>query len=156
MARQAPPDSNLYPEGRFAISLLENRENALLFLKRAADARLGAGLWGFPAGHIEPGEGPEACALREIHEEIGGGCRILLLNRLGPVRDTFYGGVFEIHLFHYRWHGGVVSLNDEHSAYAWVGRDDYRAYPVMDGIDEDIAYFGIWPRRFLNADRLPR
>jgi hypothetical protein len=24
----------------------------------------------------------------------------------------------------------------------------------MDGIDEDIAYFGIWPRAYLNADRL--
>ena len=27
--------------------------------------------WGFPKGHIEPGESPEAAALREISEETG-------------------------------------------------------------------------------------
>jgi 8-oxo-dGTP pyrophosphatase MutT (NUDIX family) len=143
-------------QARYAICLIENQDNALLFVKRAAGASLGPVLWGFPAGHIEAGEGPEDCALRELREEIGGDCRFDLVNRLGPVRDTFYGGVFEIHLFHYLWQGGVVTLNEEHSDYAWVGREDYRSYPVMDGIDEDIAYFGIWPRRFLNADRLPR
>ncbi len=143
-------------QARYAICLVEDEDHALLFLKRAAGATLGAGLWGFPAGHIEAGEGAEDCARRELREEIGGGCRLELVNRIGPVRDTYYGGVFEIYLFHYRWQGGVVRLNDEHSAYAWVSREDYRAYPVMDGIDEDIAYFGIWPRAYLNADRLPR
>jgi 8-oxo-dGTP pyrophosphatase MutT (NUDIX family) len=27
--------------------------------------------WGFPKGHVEPGERPEAAALREVHEETG-------------------------------------------------------------------------------------
>jgi 8-oxo-dGTP pyrophosphatase MutT (NUDIX family) len=27
--------------------------------------------WGFPKGHIEPGEHPEAAAIREVHEETG-------------------------------------------------------------------------------------
>ena len=43
----------------------------LLLLKRAADAGLGPGLWGRPAGKIESGETPAAAAQREMAEEIG-------------------------------------------------------------------------------------
>ncbi len=140
---------------RFAISLLENDRNELLLLKRAQKAPLGPGLWGFPAGHIEPGETPEQCALRELKEELGLEAPPELLSALGPVRDSFYGGIYEIYLFHYRWRGGEIRLNHEHTEYAWVSRGNYRRYPVMDGIDEDIDYFGIWPRTYLNPDKLP-
>ena len=74
---------------------------------------------------------------------------------LGPVRDSYYGGVYEIYLFHHRWLDGEVKLNREHSSYAWVSREDFRDYTVMDGIDEDIRYFDIWPLKFLNKNKLP-
>jgi hypothetical protein len=47
-------------------------------------------------------------------------------------------------------------LNEEHTEYAWVSREHYHHYHVMDGIDEDIDYFKIWPRSYLNPDKLPR
>lgn len=140
---------------RFAINLIENERHELLLLKRAQDRALGPGLWGLPAGTIEPDETPEACSLREITEEIGPHHRIDRLARLGPIRDSFYGGRFEVHLFHYRWLGGTIVLNDEHTAYAWVQAESYRGYEVMDGIDEDIDLLGIWPRRYLNPRKLP-
>ncbi len=74
---------------------------------------------------------------------------------MGPVRDSYYGGVYEIHLYHHRWLDGEIKLNHEHSQYVWVGREEYKKYPVMDGIDEDIRYFGIWPLKFLNKGKLP-
>lgn len=40
----------------------------LLGLRRSA---LGRGTWGFPGGHLEPGEDPFACAARELLEETG-------------------------------------------------------------------------------------
>lgn len=143
------------PRARYAINLIENQRRELLLLRRALDRKLGPGLWGFAAGNIEPGESPEACSLREIREEIGPRHRLEALGRLGPLRDSFYGGEFEIHLFHYRWLAGLIVLNGEHTAYAWVGPESYRRYAVMDGIDEDIDLLGIWPRRYLDPRKIP-
>lgn len=143
------------PVARYALNLVQNAAGELLLLKRAVEARLGPGLWGLPAGHIEPGETAEAAALREMTEEIGAGHHVELLRYLGPLRDTYYGGIYEIHLFHRRWRSGHVALNHEHSQFAWVGPQRFRDYPVMDGIDEDIALLGIWPQRYLNPARVP-
>ena len=140
---------------RYALNLLQNDAGHLLLLKRAADAALGPGLWGLPAGRIEPGESAEAAAWREMAEEIGPGHVVELLRYVGPIRDTYYGGIYEIHLFHRRWQAGEVVLNHEHSAFAWVTPERFCGYPVMDGIDEDIALLGLWPQRYLNRARVP-
>lgn len=143
------------PVARFALNLLQNEGGELLLLKRAEQARLGAGLWGLPAGKIEPGESAADAAWRELEEEIGHSHTAELLRYLGPIRDTYYGGIYEIHLFHRRWRAGTVTLNHEHTAYAWVAPEHFCDYPVMDGIDEDIALLGLWPQRYLNAARVP-
>jgi mutator protein MutT len=143
------------PTARFAICVIEDAERRILLLKRASGRALGPNLWGFPAGHIEAGETPGQCASRELREELGDTIDVQLIERLSPVRDRFYGGRFEIHLFHYRWRGGTIRLNPEHTGHAWVSAEEYKNYPVMDGIDEDIDYFGIWPREYLNQDKLP-
>jgi 8-oxo-dGTP pyrophosphatase MutT (NUDIX family) len=142
-------------KARFSICLIEDAQNRLLFLKRAPDRVLGPNLWGFPAGHIEDGETPHACALREMQEEIGTALELTLHNTLGPIRDSFYGGVYEIHLFHWHSRSGEVTLNHEHTDYAWLAADQISAFEFMDGIEEDIALLSIWPRDKLNAARLP-
>ena len=143
------------PQARFSICLIEDASHRLLFLKRAADRALGPNLWGFPAGHIEAQETPHACALREMREEIGPGIDVSLKQTLGPIRDSFYGGVYEIHLFHWQWHGGSVTLNPEHTAYAWLSVEEIAPLAFMDGIEEDIALLEIWPRAKLNQRKLP-
>lgn len=147
--------TNKPPKARFSINLAENPDNQLLLLKRSKKAKLGPGMWGFPAGHIHDKETPEDCSYREFNEEIGTNHEVSLINQIGPVRDTFYGGIYEVHLFHYRWKSGVIILNDEHTEYAWVSARDYKNYAVMDGLDEDILYLGIWPKKYLNSNRLP-
>ncbi|MGH8120308.1 MAG: NUDIX hydrolase [Gammaproteobacteria bacterium] len=142
-------------QARFSINILENDLKEILLLKRRAQAKLGPGLWGFPAGHMREEEDPAHCSLREMHEEIGNDIVIYLLREFGPVRDTFYGGIYEVHLFHYHWHSGSIALNEEHTAYAWVGPESYKYYNVMDGIDEDLAYLNIWPKKYLHPDKLP-
>ena len=142
-------------KARFSINVLENDRNEILLLKRGHQTKLGPGLWGFPAGHIESDEDPQTCSIRELKEEIGDKFEVKLMAHIGPVRDSFYGGIYQIYLFHYHWHGGEIHLNHEHTEYAWVSKEDFRNYSVMDGIDEDIRYFGIWPRNYLNSEKLP-
>jgi 8-oxo-dGTP pyrophosphatase MutT (NUDIX family) len=143
------------PRARFSISLIEDDQRRLLFLQRAPDRALGPNKWGFPAGHIEPDETPDQCAAREISEEIGPDVRLRRVRELGPIRDSFYGGIYEIHLFHWRWEGGRIHLNHEHTAYRWIGPDEHRDYDFMDGIEEDIALLEIWPRTVFAPERLP-
>ncbi len=50
-------------------SLVVEREGKLLLVQEA-DPEI-YGLWNQPAGHVEPGETFEACALREAREETG-------------------------------------------------------------------------------------
>lgn len=142
-------------KARFSINILENEHNQLLFLKRGHHTTFGPGMWGFSSGHIEKGETPEACSRRELTEEIGAQINVHLLRHIGPVRDSFYGGIYEIYLYHYHWQGGKIHLNHEHTDFAWVSKEEFRDYAVMDGIDEDIQYFGIWPRSYLNPEKLP-
>lgn len=148
-------DAAMTIKSRFSINVLENDRNEILLLKRRPEARLGPGLWGFPAGHIEANESPQDCALRELREEIGDDFQIETVNQLGPLRDTLYGGVYQIYLFHHRWRGGGINLNHEHTGYAWVGKEAYKEYAVMDGMDEDLLYLDIWPREYLNKNKLP-
>lgn len=140
---------------RYAINVIENDAGEVLLLKRANTARLAPGLWGFPAGHLEDGETPADCGRRELREEIGADHEVQLQQVIGPIRDTLYGGIYEIHLFHHRWLRGTVMLNHEHTEFAWVDRERFRDFDVMNGIDEDILYLGIWPREYLRAEKLP-
>jgi len=45
-------------------------ECCILIAQRPHTDRL-AGFWEFPGGKIEPGESPEKCLERELHEELG-------------------------------------------------------------------------------------
>ncbi len=73
--------------------------------------------WEFPGGKIDPGESPEACLLREIHEELS------LQVRVGknlPV-STYHYPAFTISLYPFicAIEAGEIVLH-EHAAIAWL------------------------------------
>ena len=55
-----------YPKVGLGV-LIFNNQNNLLFGKRKNTH--GAGTWALPGGHLEYGESPEECAIREVLEE---------------------------------------------------------------------------------------
>ncbi len=52
------------------VAVLIEQNGRLLMLRRSG-VELGAGAWGVPGGHLDFGETPEQCAIREAHEETG-------------------------------------------------------------------------------------
>jgi 8-oxo-dGTP pyrophosphatase MutT (NUDIX family) len=141
-------------EDRFSICLLEDSDHRLLFLKRSLTETIGPGKWGFPAGHIEDGESPLECGLRELDEEIGPDHVLDLRRSIGPVRDTFFGGRFELHLFHYNWREGTVKLNEEHTDFRWMSSGQFDKLDAMLGIEQDIVLLDIWPAGIFDPARL--
>jgi hypothetical protein len=64
-------------------------------------------------------------------------------------------GIYEVHLFHYRWLNGTVEINHEHTDHRWIAAADYRGLAVMRGVDEDIRLLDIWPLERLHLELVP-
>ncbi|MBS0253778.1 MAG: NUDIX domain-containing protein [Proteobacteria bacterium] len=74
-------------------------------MQRRAPGRSHAGLWEFPGGKLEHGEGPEAALVREVREELALDLAGAVLEPVGFAADPAPGGV-RIELYLCRsWHG---------------------------------------------------
>ena len=143
------------PSARYALNIVLDSDNRILLLKRSIKVAMGAEKWGFPAGKIELGETPKAAAARELEEEIGDKHEVLSERFLGPIRDYFYGGQYEIYLFQKRWKTGRIILNHEHTDSVWASPENFQCFDAMKGIEEDIAMLQLWPKSALNPNKLP-
>ena len=102
----------------------------------ARRTRRGELVWGLPKGEIEPGESPEAAALREVREETGLEARIL--EPLGEIRYFYvWDGVRirkAVHFFLMRATGGDIALHDQEM-------EDVRWFPLEEALRK-AAYKG--------------
>ncbi len=71
--------------------IIRNGDQVLLMKRQNSH---GAGTWAMPGGHIEYGESPEACAIREVEEEVG-------VRIADPTFRTITNDVFEQEGKHY-------------------------------------------------------
>lgn len=115
-----------------AVALIDGASRVLL-QKRPADRQHG-GLWEFPGGKIEQGEGPVAAVIREISEELG---LLLVAEDLFPVSfcASEPDSPTQIVLMLFgcrRWQGDPAC--EEGAALEWVDIDTLtgRAMPPLD------------------------
>lgn len=69
------------------LAIIVMKSNKVLMGKRKGSH--GAGLWGFPGGHIEFYESFEDCALREVREETGLNVNLIDYNPVAVTNDFF-------------------------------------------------------------------
>lgn len=84
------------------------------------EARRDPGVWVLPKGHIEPGETPEAAAVREVQEEAG--VRAAVVARAGESQYAVDGQPVRTIFFLMRYQG--EGSRQEDRARAWRRYED--------------------------------
>jgi 8-oxo-dGTP diphosphatase len=136
---EARPDLPLVPPLVLVVACaLVDTDGRVLICKRPEGKAL-AGLWEFPGGKVEPGEGPEAALIREMDEELG---ITITASCLAPFvfashsYETFHL-LMPLYLCR-RWEGVVVAK--EHAALAWVKPNALSTYAMPPADAPLVAY----------------
>jgi 8-oxo-dGTP diphosphatase len=117
---------------------LVDTDGRVLICKRPEGKAL-AGLWEFPGGKVEPGEGPEAALIREMHEELGITITASCLAPFVFASHSYEGFHLLMPLYLCRrWEGVVVAK--EHAALAWVKPNALSTYAMPPADAPLVAY----------------
>jgi 8-oxo-dGTP diphosphatase len=110
-----------------AIAVVEHA-GCFLIGQRPAGVPL-AGLWEFPGGKIEPGETPEAAAVREAFEETG--LAVEPLFRYPSHTHEYDHGTVELHFIGCRPVSKTPVLS--HGPYRWAPRGELSKFTFPEG-----------------------
>lgn len=106
-----------------AVALL--RDDGHILMQRRPEGKQHGGLWEFPGGKVDPGEGAGEAALREMEEELGVGLEARALMPVSFVQSEPHEGESRrILLLLYAarvWRGDPVAR--EGQQFAWVAPD---------------------------------
>lgn len=111
-----------------AACALVDTDGRVLLAQRPEGKQL-AGLWEFPGGKVEPGETPEQCIIRELHEEIGIETDIPCLAPLTFASHSYDDFHLLMPLFVCRRFRGIAQPR-EGQALKWVRPKQMREYPM--------------------------
>ena len=111
-----------------AACALVDADGRVLLAQRPEGKQL-AGLWEFPGGKVEPGETPEQCIIRELHEEIGIETDIPCLAPLTFASHSYDEFHLLMPLFICRRFRGIAQPR-EGQALKWVRPKQMRDYPM--------------------------
>jgi 8-oxo-dGTP diphosphatase len=111
------------PRTRVTAAIIE-MDGKILLARRTPERALG-GTWEFPGGKIDPGETPEACLTRELHEEFD--IVVAVGSFVAASVYRYNWGEMELLAYRVRHVQGAFMLHD-HDAIAWVAVPDLLQY----------------------------
>jgi 8-oxo-dGTP diphosphatase len=121
-----------------AVGVILDESRNILIARRAPDSHQG-GLWEFPGGKVEPGEGLARALARELREELG-----IEIGRTSPLLEIHhdYGDTRVLLDVHVVWDFTGEALGLEGQPLAWVAPADLGEYqfpaanvPIVDAIN---------------------
>lgn len=110
-----------------AVALID--ADGRVLLARRPEGKSMAGLWEFPGGKVESGESPEACLVRELHEELGINTWQSCLAPLTFASHAYDDFHLLMPLFACRKWDGIPAPREGQSL-AWVKPADLQSYPM--------------------------
>jgi 8-oxo-dGTP diphosphatase len=102
-----------------AVALL--REDGRILMQRRPEGKQHGGLWEFPGGKIDPGEGAAQAALREMAEELGVGLEADALMPISFAQSEEGRRVLLLLYAALVWRGDPVAL--EGQDFEWIAPD---------------------------------
>ena len=112
----------------------------LLLVRRGQEPARGQ--WSIPGGRVEPGEGPEAAAVRELLEETALVGRVL--REVGSVRrEAPSGGMYVIRDFLIEVQDSEPIAGDDAVDVAWFEPSDLGEADTSDGLVEALVDWGL-------------
>lgn len=130
--------SDALPTVLVVAAALIDTDGRVLIAQRPEGKAL-AGLWEFPGGKIEPGEGPEQVLIRELREELGIDVNAACLAPFvftSHAYDSFHL-LMPLYLLR-RWSGTVQRR--EHAALKWVKPSQLSDYPMPPADEPLVAW----------------
>ncbi|HRK63415.1 MAG TPA: (deoxy)nucleoside triphosphate pyrophosphohydrolase [Terricaulis sp.] len=113
-----------------AAAALIDAQGRVLITQRPAHKQLG-GLWEFPGGKVEPGEGPETALIRELKEELDLTLQEDALNPFAFASHAYPDFHLLMPLYTAtRWSGEPKLDPNAAAALQWVRPVDLRAVPM--------------------------
>ncbi len=109
------------------VAVVLAREGRILACSRPS-GKPHAGMWEFPGGKIEPGETPEACAAREVREELGAE-----IEAIGPVHEMEhdYGSKYVRVMFYAAGLRSGEPRGKEGQELRWARADELDSIPFL-------------------------
>jgi mutator protein MutT len=99
------------------------RDGLIMSARRKPGLHL-AGYWEFPGGKVEPGESPEACLARELHEEFGITAQVGAY--IGESTHDYGSKIIRLLAYRVAEFEGEFKLHD-HDAIQWLPPDELSA-----------------------------
>ena len=116
-----------------SIVFVINKTDKVLVLKRSDESASFPAHWALPGGKIEPGEGPEGAAVREVMEET----QIQLDKESLNFLYKMIRGEKEFFFFWATIDSAFPVIDDEHQDWMWVKREEVQATCTIP-VDDDV------------------